>query len=105
MSERYAQIAFDSIQNRLFIATSDSMIFFNMDDFRIKRIKTQKGSPFGAGGSSQMIYDCINDRLVSYSLLYPDFILYDFAKNEWSGDKLDQRFAPAHHHNRFIDME
>ena len=33
VSERYAQIAFDSIQNRLFIATSDSMIFFNMDDF------------------------------------------------------------------------
>ena len=105
VSERYAQIAFDSIQNRLFIATSDSMVFFNMDDFRIKRIKTQKGSPFGSGGSSQMIYDCINDRLVSYSLLYPDFIFYDFAKNEWSGDKLDQRFAPAHHHNRFIDME
>ena len=96
VTERYAQIAFDSIQNRFFIATSDSMIFFDMDDFHVERIKTQKGSPFGAGGSSQMIYDRKNDRLISYSLLYPDFILYDFAKNEWSGDKLDQRFAPAH---------
>ncbi len=105
VTERYAQIAFDSIQNRFFIATSDSMIFFDMDDFHVERIKTQKGSPFGAGGSSQMIYDRKNDRLISYSLLYPDFILYDFAKNEWSGDKLDQRFAPAHHHNRFIDVE
>ena len=105
ITERYAQIAFDSIQDRLFIATSDSMVFFDMNKFQIKRIATRKGSPFGAGGSSQMIYDYINDRLISYSLLYPDFIYYDFAKNEWSGDKLDQRFAPAHHHNRFIDME
>ncbi len=105
ITERYAQIAFDSIQDRLFIATSDSMVFFDMNKLQVKRIATRKGSPFGAGGSSQMIYDCINDRLVSYSLLYPDFIFYDFAKNEWSGDKLDQRFAPAHHHNRFVDME
>lgn len=105
IAERYAQIAFDSIQNRFFIATSDSMIFFDMDNFHIERVKTQKGTPFAAGASSQMIYDRKNDRLISYSLLYPDFILYDFSKNEWSGDKLDQRFAPAHHHNRFIDTE
>lgn len=105
VTEKYAQIAFDSIRNQLYIATSDSIVFLNMNNFHSKRIKTLKGSPFGAGGSSQLIYDYIYDRIISYSLLYPDFILYDFAKNEWSSTKLDQRFAPAHHHNRFIDVE
>lgn len=105
VAERYAQIALDSVGDRLFIATSDSMTLFNMRNFHIERLKTKKGSPFGAGGSSQMIYDSMNNRLISYSLLYPNFIYYDFETNMWSGDKLDQRFAPAHHHNRLIDVE
>lgn len=105
IEECYAQLAFDSIENRFFIATTDSMLFFDLDNFDLRRVKTVKGSPFAAGATSQMIYDQNHHRLVSYDLLYPNLIFYDFEKNEWSDDNLDQRFAPAHHHNRFIDEE
>ncbi len=105
VAERYAQLALDSVGDRLFIATTDSMFYFDFASHRLRRVKTQGGSPFAAGATSQMIYDAKRDRLISYDLLYPDFIFYDFEKEAWSGERQDQRFAPAHHHNRFIDEE
>ena len=105
VAERYAQLALDSVGDRLFIATTDSMFYFDFTNHRLRKVKTQGGSPFAAGATSQMVYDAKRDRLVSYDLLYPDFIYYDFKEEKWSGERQDQRFAPAHHHNRFIDVE
>ena len=105
VAERYAQLALDSAGRRLFIATTDSMACFDLDDYSFRKVKTQGGSPFAAGATSQMVYDRRKDQLISYDLLYKDFIYYDFGTEKWSGERQDQRFAPAHHHNRFIDEE
>ncbi len=102
---RYPQMAFDSINNIFYIATSDSLVSVGLKDRSIIRKETIKGSPYAASTGGQLIYDNKRNRLVSYSHLYPDLIFYNFQINEWSGENQDQRFANAHQHNHFIDSE
>lgn len=105
ISQEYPQTAFDSISKTFYIATVDSLFTLNIKTKTVERIKTNNGSPYAEGTTSQLIYDSKKKRLVSYSLLYPNVIVYNFERNEWSSNKLDHRFAPAHQHNRYIDLE
>jgi hypothetical protein len=41
--ERNAQISYDSSNNKIFIATSDSLLIYNINNWRLDHIKTLKG--------------------------------------------------------------
>jgi len=102
---KYPQLAFDSIKSIFYIGTQDSMVIFNLSNHAAQRRKILSGSPYACGTNSQVVYDQMKDRLISYSHLYPDLLYYDFNTDEWSGENKDQRFATSHQHNRFIDYE
>jgi two-component SAPR family response regulator len=104
LPEKNAQIACDSVQARLFIATSDSLMEYAIETNRITAWKTKKGAPVKTLGGSQMIYDYKSNRLISYSIMHPNLLYYDFAQKEWSGDFIED-LPPIQHHNRFIDPE
>jgi two-component SAPR family response regulator len=102
--EKNAQIATDSKQGRVFVATQDSLYIYHLSTNDVQRIKIKKGAPFMQGGS-QLIYDNVNQRLISYSIIFPDWVIYDFETNEWSSDFRSEGIAPIQHHNRLIDPE
>ena len=95
------QIATDKLHGRIFVATDDSLYTFHIINGEVHRVKINKGAPFRSGGST-MVYDQKNDRLISYSIMYPDFVIYNFSTNEWS-DQLRETLPPIQQHNRFID--
>jgi len=104
VSEKNAQIATDTERGRIFIATSDSLYIYHAEDGELQRVKTQGGAPFASGGS-QTIYDPVGDRLVSYSILFPEMVTYDLRGSSWSSYPNIEGLAPIQHHNRFIDAE
>ena len=97
------QITYDTIQSRIFIATKDSLLIYNLLDNYVERIPTKKGDFFKSGGS-HLIYDPTKDRLVSYSIQHQQFIEYNFSTQEWSSDKTNENLAPIQQHNRFINL-
>ena len=103
ITEQNAQIAYDSIQARIFVATRDSLITYNAADNTIFKTKTKAGAPFRYGGS-QMLYDEKNNRLISYSIQHPGLVLYDFDEEKWSNE-FTEDLPPIQHHNRIIDKE
>jgi two-component SAPR family response regulator len=103
LKEKNAQIAYDSVQARIFIATRDSLLIYNASNHVLVGEAIQAGAPFMYGGS-YILFDEKNDRLLSYSIMHPDFVVYDLDKKEWS-DKLTEYLPPIQHHNRFIDAE
>jgi two-component SAPR family response regulator len=100
--EKNAQISYDASTNRIFIATSDSLLIYNINNRQLDHIKTLKGQPFRSGGS-QMLYDGKNEQLISYSILYPALNTYNFNTGEWSSDEIDEGLAPIQQHSRFLD--
>ena len=99
----YPQIATDSINNRVFVATNDSLYIMHLKNKSVQRIKVGGGRPF-QGASSYLIYDYIADRLVSYSISHPEPMLYNFDTNMWSGSPSDMSLY-VQHHNRFINPD
>lgn len=104
VNERNPQIATDTEHGRIFVATSDSLYIYHTENNELQCVKTQGGAPFASGGS-QTIYDPVMDRLVSYSVLFPQLITYDLEGNSWSSYPGVEGLAPIQHHNRFIDSE
>lgn len=103
VSRDYSQIATDSINRRVFVATRDSLYILNLDENKIQSWKTNHGEPF-TGGSSYMIYDYDNDRLISYNERQSDLIIYNFQDNAWNSSPRETALY-IQHHNRFIDKE
>jgi len=98
-----AQIATDTLNGRIFIADRDTLYVYHIDNNQTDRIAVEKGAPFRAGGS-QMIYDNMHNRLISYSIQFPQFVRFDFETRRWSDD-LKENLPPIQHHNRLIDYE
>jgi two-component SAPR family response regulator len=103
LTEQNAQITWDSIQSSIFIATRNSLLIYNASNNTITKTATGTGAPFRYGGS-QLLFDEKNNRLISYSIQHPDFVIYDFEKKDWS-DELTEYLPPIQQHNRFIDPE
>jgi hypothetical protein len=103
LKEKNAQIAYDSLHARIFIATQDSLLIYNANSNTLLSKATRGGAPFMYGGS-YVVFDGKNNRLISYSILHPNFVVYDFDENRWS-DQLTEYLPPIQHHNRFIDPE
>ena len=103
MEGENSQIATDTLNGRIFIADRDTLYVYHVDNSRMDRIAVEKGDPFRAGGS-QLIYDNKHDRLLSYSIQFPQFVQFNFETRRWS-DNLKETLPPIQHHNRFIDYE
>jgi len=103
MDGENSQIATDTLNGRIFIANRNTLYVYHIDNNRMERIAVEKGDPFRAGGS-QLIYDNKHDRLISYSIQFPQFVQFDFETRRWS-DNLKENLPPIQHHNRFIDYE
>jgi LPXTG-motif cell wall-anchored protein len=105
--EENAQIATDPQQNRVFIATQDSLYIYYLTTGQLQRIKNRKGYPFAYNGN-RLIYNPKNRELISYSQASPNFVTYNFESNEWSSDTHNnelQSLPLMQHHNHFIDPE
>lgn len=103
LREKNAQIALDRVTSRMFAATSDSVFVYDFDDSSLERFPVEGGgSPFQSGGS-QLIYDPLRNRLISYSILFDSFIEYDFETHRWS-DRKSEGLPPVQHHSRLVDV-
>lgn len=102
LREKQAQIALDHSSSRMFVATSDSVFVYDFSDRSFERLPaTGGGAPLQCGGS-QVVYDPQHNRLLSYSILFDDFIEYDFKSYRWS-DRRSEGLPPIQHHSRLID--
>lgn len=101
LTEVNAQIAYDTIQPRIFIASSDFVITYDITGQSTSKVMNKKGNPFRNGGS-QMLFDAKNNRLVSYSIQYPDLVTYNFDTDEWSAEGKREDLSPIQQHNRTI---
>lgn len=101
LTEVNAQIAYDTIHPRIFIASSDFVITYDITDKTVSKVMNKKGNPFRNGGS-QTIYDAKNNRLISYSIQYPDLVTYNFETNEWTAEERQEKLSPIQQHNRII---
>lgn len=97
------QIAYDSINARVFIALRDSVYIINIRNKKIERFKVEGGKP-QVGASSQLLYDYKNNQLISYDVDQDELLKYDFETNKWSGQYADNAIK-IQHHNRFIDTQ
>ena len=103
LEDENAQIATDTLSGRIFVADRDTLYVYHIDNNQTDRLAVEKGAPFRAGGS-QMIYDNKHNRLISYSIQFPQFVRFDFESRRWS-DNLKENLPPIQHHNRLIDYE
>lgn len=101
LTEVNAQITYDTIQPRIFVASSDFVITYDITNKTVSKVMNKKGNPFRNGGS-QTIYDAKNNRLISYSVQYPDLVTYNFETNEWSAEERREDLAPVQQHNRIL---
>lgn len=101
LSEVYTQIACDTIQPRIFIAGSNFVITYDIENKSLSKATNKKGGPFRTGGS-QLIYDSKRNQLISYSLQYPDLVTYNFETCEWSSEERKENLSPIQQHNRII---
>lgn len=103
LGNNYPQMATDSLRQRVFVATADSLYIINLNDNKVQSLKPRSGQPF-TGAANYMIYDYRNDRLISYNDIQSEFITYDFQDNRWSSSPTEISLL-LQHHNRFIDEE
>ena len=101
LRDKQAQIALDPSSSRMFVATPDSVFVYDFTKHTFTRLPASGGAPFRSGGS-HMIYDPQRNRLLSYSILFDDFIEYDFSSHLWSGHR-SEGLPPIQHHSRLID--
>lgn len=100
---KHPQIATDSVNQRVFVATKDSMYIFDLKKNEIQSVKTSRGEPY-TGGLNYMIYDYGSDRLISYNDKHSDLIIYNIPDSSWSSSSRNNSLL-IQHHNRFIDKE
>jgi len=103
LNQPFPQIATDTLLNRVFVATADSLYIFNITKKTIKKIRVAGGEPF-LESSSYLIFNQLTNQLISYNNNQPDFITFDFATNKWS-DSPKNKDLSIQHHNRFIDKQ
>lgn len=103
INDKHSQIATDSVHQRVFVATKDSLYIFDLRNNEIQSLKANHGQPY-IGGLNYMIYDYGNDRLISYNDRHPDLIIYNIQDNTWSTSSRNNLLL-IQHHNRFIDKE
>lgn len=97
------QIAYDTINARIFAALKDSLYIINIRNKKIERFKVEEGEP-QIGASSQLLYDYKNNMLISYDVDQDQLLKYDFETNKWSGKYADKAIK-IQHHNRFINAQ
>lgn len=106
LKTRYAQIAIDSVRNRVIVAAENDLYVLHLNNKEIHHVKPNEGRPY-LGASSYLIYDYRRDRLISYNNLQNQLIFYDFEENKWINSDIIDFQIPLYiqHHNRFIDQE
>ena len=103
--EAKVQISFDAKSPVIFIATQDSLRIYDIKNDIIEKTRNiDNSSPIRSGGGSQMIYDDVNNRLISYSIMSPKLSIYDFETKIWSHNFIEI-LPPLQQHNRFIDKK
>jgi len=101
--QKRTQIAYDSINARVFAVSKDSLYIIHVRTKKIEKIKVEEGRPF-TEAASHLIYDYKNKQLISYSIDQTQFIIYDFSTNKWLGERISESIK-IQHHNKFINPE
>ena len=96
----YTQIAYNNNEGLIYFVNNDYMLVYDNKENRTDTIKPVSGYPFHIS-SNQLIYNSYTKDLISYDLEYTRTSVYDFNKNEWSGNEPTLR-TPYTHHNNFI---
>ncbi len=98
----HEQIAYDDDNGRVFIADRKRMYVYHIDDNRTDTVNYKKGRPY-LGAGSLIIYDNLDNRLISYSD-GPYILTFNFESKEWTVVN-DYSKSLGEHHNRLIDRK
>lgn len=80
------EIAFDRYSAHLFVASDEAVVDIGLSDGIRERTEVKSGRPFICGGS-QMIYDPVRRELISYSVQFQAFTMFDFRTGCWSSSR------------------
>lgn len=97
------EIAYDRGSAHLFVATSEAVVDVRLPDGNENRTEVKAGGPFLCGGS-QMIYDPESGCLVSYSVQFPEFTVFDFMTGRWSSSH-HESLPRNQQHSRWFDPD
>lgn len=99
------QIAYDNNMGKIFIVTRNRVYTYNVENNKIDTIIPTGGQPYlRVGSASQILYDNMQNRLISYNPDFSKLNYYDFADNKWS-ESLTKETDSYQHHNRLIDHQ
>jgi len=93
--------AFNQEDDLVYIGTSESLFTLDLADNSISN--EEYASPYKMISSNELVYDSINDRLISYSIDHNYKSIYDPQSKTWSMFPLDtSRLTTYWHHNNFL---
>lgn len=95
------QVAYDKVNGRIFVANESQLLEVDLINKTSKSINISGGKPF-IGVGSQLLYNSVTNKLISYSIEQKAISIYDFALNQWSDIEIKEQQA-FQHHNRYID--
>ena len=96
-------VSYDRNSSRLFISVSDSMYIYDLNGRRTVSAMKVTGTPVRRA-VNQMVYDPVNDRLISYSMHNSDLAFFDFGTASWTGS-FDETWPPLTGHGTYYDSD
>ena len=102
-SSSLPMVAYDVETSRIFVAGSDSLYIADLDGENGMTAVRTKGSPV-RDAVNQMVYDRVNDRLLSYSMHSGEMAVYDFTTATWSGT-FAETWPPLTGHGKYYDAD
>lgn len=96
-------VSYDRDSSRLFISVSDSMYIYDLNGRKTVSAMKVYGTPV-RGAVNQMVYDPVNDRLLSYSMHSSDMAFFDFGTASWTGS-FDETWPPLTGHGVYYDSD
>ena len=104
-NDRKPQLAYDSVNARIFIDAGDTMIIYQPERQRSSCLKVGRPFPHSTGGEN-LIYNSVRNELLLYSYENKRIARFDINQGVWI-DKHDTMggIPLIQQHNRFVDLQ
>ncbi|KAA6337944.1 hypothetical protein EZS27_014014, partial [termite gut metagenome] len=102
--EMFPQIAFDSINERVFIAQYNRMLIYDVQREKLDTIHNIQGNPYYVY-ANQMVYDSRVGQLISYNFSNDRLATYNFQQRKWNYNDPEKIMPQYWHHGKLFISE
>lgn len=101
----FTQYAFDPLRERIFLVSRNEVQIYSIHTKTLESIVPKRGIPFNIE-SNQLLYDSINNELISYDFKHTYLSRFNFNTHEWTNYN-EEKIGPAfgHHGKYYMPQE